>query len=174
MQLRRVLPLSLVALLASAGCVSVGGPGTSDAPARGPVPPAGAPDPSGPADASPATGALGLPAEALPLGDLPATDGRGQDATDGSGGSGAAGPDGRVDGHEAARRAAKALRPAAERRAKAAAPRRAHPPKPAAARPERPVRHPVPPLPRTDELCAAAEGSLPPSIVDLCIRQAGR
>ncbi|MDD9376017.1 hypothetical protein M8Z33_04895 [Streptomyces sp. ZAF1911] len=65
MQLRRVLPLSLVALLASAGCVSVGGPGASDVPARGPVPPADAPDLSG-AAASPAAGAVGLPAEALP------------------------------------------------------------------------------------------------------------
>ncbi|MFD5144819.1 hypothetical protein [Streptomyces sp. NPDC058401] len=170
MQLRRVLPLSLVALLASAGCVSVGGPRVSDVPAPGPVPPAGAPDASG-ADASPAAGALGRPAEPLPLGALPAGGGPGRDGTEGADVSGSAG---RGDGHEAARRAAKAPRPAAERRAKPSAPRRAHPPKSAAARPERPVRNPVPPLPRTDELCAAAEGSLPPSIVDLCIRQAGR
>lgn len=162
MQLRRVLPLSLVALLASAGCVSVGGPQMSDVPARGPAPPAGAPDPSGPADASRAAGAIGLPAEPLPLGELPA--GAGADH---------AGAD-RDDGHEPARRAAKAPRPAAERRTKPAAPRRAHPPKKATARPDRPARNPVPPLPRTDELCAAAEGSLPPSIVDLCIRQGGR
>lgn len=30
------------------------------------------------------------------------------------------------------------------------------------------------PAPAVDELCAAAEGSVPPSIVDLCLRQAGR
>lgn len=157
MQLRRVLPLSLVALLASAGCVSVGGPQVSDVPARGAVPPADAPDLSRPPDASPAADPAGLPAEPLPLGELPAR----------------AGAD-RAGGHEHARPAGKAPRPVAERRAKPAAPRRAHPPKTAAARPDRPARNPVPPLPRTDELCAAAEGSLPPSIVDLCIRQAGR
>ncbi|MFF1413192.1 hypothetical protein ACFVX6_26055 [Streptomyces sp. NPDC058289] len=161
MQLRRVLPLSLVALLASAGCVSVGGPRVSDVPARGPVPPADAPDLGGPAGAAPAAGAVGLPAEPLPLGELPTEAGSDHDRTD------------RTAGHGPARRAGEAPRPAAERRTKPAAPRRAHPPK-KAARPDRPVRNPVPPLPRTDELCAAAEGSLPPSIVDLCIRQASR
>ncbi|MFE4258658.1 hypothetical protein [Streptomyces sp. NPDC056883] len=162
MQLRRVLPLSLVALLASAGCVSVGGPGVSDVPARDPVPPADAPDLSGPADASPAAGAVGLPAEALPLGALPAGAGADDDGAD------------RAAGHAPVRRAVEAPRPVAERRTKPAAPRRAHPPKKTAAHPDRPARNPVPPLPRTDELCAAADGALPPSIVDLCIRQAGR
>lgn len=157
MQLRRALPLSLAALLASTGCVSVGGPRDSDLPARGSVPPADAPELSRPPDASPAAGAAGLPAEPLPLGALPAR----ADAD-------------REDPRERARPAAKAPRPAAERRAKPAAPRHAHPPKTAAARPDRPARNPVAPLPRTDELCAAAEGSLPPSIVDLCVRQAGR
>lgn len=169
MQLRRVLPLSLVALLASVGCVSVGGPRDAEVPARGSVPPADAPEFGGPADASPAADPVGLPAEALPLGELPARAEADLDLAD-------AVRDGadRDGGPEHARPASKAPRPAAERRTKPAAPRRAHPPKTAAARPDRPARHPVPPLPRTDELCAAAEGSLPPSIVDLCIRQAGR
>ncbi|MFZ3495534.1 hypothetical protein ACODT5_20310 [Streptomyces sp. 5.8] len=167
MQLRRALPLSLVALLASAGCVSVGGPQVSDVPARGAVPPADAPDLGGPPDASTSAGPAGLPAEPLPLGELPAradADRDGADRTDAD----------RGRGHEHSRPAAKAPHPVAERRAKPAAPRRAHPPKTVAARPDRPARKAVPPLPRTDELCAAAEGSLPPSIVDLCIRQAGR
>ncbi|MFD6888583.1 hypothetical protein [Streptomyces sp. NPDC059957] len=162
MQLRRVLPLSLVALLASAGCVSVGGPQVSDVPARGSVPPADAPDLSGPPDASPAAGPAGLPAEPLPLGELPARPDADRADAD------------RGRGHEHPRPAAKAPLPVAERRAKPAVPRRAHPPKTAAARPDRPARKAVQRLPRTDELCAAAEGSLPPSIVDLCIRQAGR
>ncbi|MCJ0875730.1 hypothetical protein [Streptomyces sp. AP-93] len=164
MQLRRVLPLSLVALLASAGCVSVGGPRDSDVPARGFVPPADAPELSPPPDASPAADPVGLPAEPLPLGELPARADAYADRADAD----------RDGGKAPSRPAAKAPRPAAERRAKPAAPRRAHPPKAAAARPDRPARNPVAPLPRTDELCAAAEGSLPPSIVDLCIRQAGR
>lgn len=167
MQLRRVLPLSLVALLASAGCVSVGGPRVSDVPARGSVPPADAPELGRPADESPAADPHGLPAEPLPHGELPA---RAEAARAGAEHAGAD----RDGGHERSRPAAKAPGPAAERRAKPAAPRRAHPPKTAAARPVRPARNPVPPLPRTDELCAAAEGSLPPSIVDLCVRQAGR
>ncbi|MFJ8014433.1 hypothetical protein [Streptomyces sp. NPDC096339] len=52
-------------------------------------------------------------------------------------------------------------------------PRRARTPGPATARPR---RKPVPPPhpPRMDELCAAAEGSVPASIVDLCLRQYGR
>ncbi|MGW1773385.1 hypothetical protein [Streptomyces sp. NPDC002104] len=162
MQLRRALPLSLVALLASAGCVSVGGPRDAGLPERDSVTTADAPELSRPDDASPTAGPVALPAEPLPLGELPAR-------------AGANGADtGRDGGPEPSRRAAKAPRPAAERRAKPAAPRRAHPPKTTAARPDRPARNPVPPLPRPDELCAAAEGSLPPSIVDLCIRQAGR
>ncbi|MET9853322.1 hypothetical protein ABZY57_10295 [Streptomyces sp. NPDC006450] len=162
MQLRRALPLSLVALLASTGCVSVGGPRDSDLPARGSVPPADAPELSGPPDASPAADPVGIPAEPLPLGELPARADAYQQDT------------GRDGARERSRPAAKTPRPAAERRAKPAAPRRAHPPKAAAARPDRPARNPVASLPRTDELCAAAEGSLPPSIVDLCIRQAAR
>lgn len=182
MQLRRVLPLSLVALLASAGCVSSGGPRVPDVPARGSVPPADAPELDHPQDASsavtsPAPDPLALPAElALPLVELPARPGTGRpdagyDADD------ADGSDGSDAGREPARRSAKAPRPAAERRAKPAAPRRAHPPEKASARPARPVRparNSVPPAPRTDELCAAAEGSVPPSIVDLCIRQSAR
>ncbi|WP_327308381.1 hypothetical protein OG730_37065 [Streptomyces sp. NBC_01298] len=162
MRLRRALPLSLVALLASAGCVSVGGPRDTGVPARDSVTPADAPELSRPVDASPTAGPAGLPAEPPPLGELPAR--AAADRTD-------ADPDG---GRDPSRRPAKAPRPAAERRTKPTAPRHAHPPKTTAARPDRPARAPVPPFPRTDELCAAAEGSLPPSIVDLCIRQADR
>lgn len=179
MQLRRVLPLSLVALLASAGCVSSGGPRVPDVPARGSVPPADAPELDHPQDASsavtsPAPDPLALPAEpALPLVELPARPGTGRPDA----GYDADGSDGSDAGREPVRRSAKAPRPAAERRAKPAAPRRAHPPEKASARPARPVRparNSVPPAPRTDELCAAAEGSVPPSIVDLCIRQSAR
>ncbi|MBT2472745.1 hypothetical protein J7E97_34075, partial [Streptomyces sp. ISL-66] len=67
MQLRRVLPLSLLALLTSAGCVSCVsvGPQDSDVPARGHLPHADAPDTAGPANAS---GPHGLPLGALPAG----------------------------------------------------------------------------------------------------------
>ncbi|MCY0937202.1 hypothetical protein [Streptomyces sp. H34-S4] len=186
MQLRRVLPLSLVALLASAGCVSSGGPRVPDVPARGSVPPADAPELDHPQDAasavtSPAPDPLALPAEPpLPLVELPArpgTDRTGTARTDTGRSDAGYDADGSDAGREPARRAAKAPRPGAERRAKPAAPRRAHPPEKASARPARPVRparNPGPPAPRTDELCAAAEGSVPPSIVDLCIRQSTR
>ncbi|MGW7438672.1 hypothetical protein [Streptomyces sp. NPDC054849] len=62
--------------------------------------------------------------------------------------------------------------PAGERaRTKAAAPHRwTRLPGKATARPR---RRPAPP-PRPDELCAAAEGVVPPSVVDLCLRQYGR
>ncbi|MFZ3468450.1 hypothetical protein ACODT3_34970 [Streptomyces sp. 4.24] len=167
MQLRRVLPLSLAALLASAGCVSVG-PRVADVPARGSVPPVDAPDaPAPPGGTRPADAAApyghGLPREPLPLGTLPAApgaeDGQPGERADGDGGDGGA--------LDRGRRAAKAPRPAAERRAKPAAPRRAHPPQAQPARPGRPPARP----PRLDELCAAAEGTVPPSVVDLCIRQ---
>lgn len=160
MRLLRALPLSLVALLASTGCVSVGGPRDGGAPARDAVPPVDAPDLSRPDAGSPAAEPAGRPAEPLPLGELPAEAAPARAATD------------RDSGHEPSRRAAKAPRPTAERRAKPATPRRAHPPRSTADRPDRPARDPVPPLPRADEFCSAAEGALPPSIVDLCIRQA--
>ncbi|MFE5561851.1 MarR family transcriptional regulator, partial [Streptomyces sp. NPDC056544] len=61
--------------------------------------------------------------------------------------------------------------PARERVAKAAPPpRRKRAPGPA---PAHPRRRPAQP-PRLDQLCAAAEGAVPPSIVDLCLRQYGR
>ncbi|MFD8986372.1 hypothetical protein ACFV0Q_41715, partial [Streptomyces sp. NPDC059564] len=65
MQLRRAaLPLSLLALLASAGCVSVGPESGGPGPARGSVPPLDAPDtPDGQRTVAP-------PAP-LPLGELP-------------------------------------------------------------------------------------------------------
>ncbi|WP_371614473.1 hypothetical protein [Streptomyces sp. NBC_00454] len=170
MQLRRVLPLSLFALLASAGCVSVG-PQASDGPAHASVPPADAPDTAaadGSAEAGAPTGAAGPagpggPVNAsdphgLPLGRLPAPT-----APTAGAGPGASGPD-------PARRSANAARKGAEHRSKPAAPRHPHPPKTA---PARTGRQPAPP-PGLDELCAAAEGSVPPSIVDLCLRQSGR
>ncbi|MFJ6795204.1 hypothetical protein [Streptomyces sp. NPDC091268] len=136
MQLRRAVPLSLVALLASAGCVSVGAP-VPAVPARGPLPRAGATEAPA-AQSGTQAGAASLPLGALPaepVADAPAT---------------------------------RAPRPPAARPAPAA-PRRAHPPKAPSARPG---RRPAP-APRGDELCAAAEGAVPPSIVDLCIRQFG-
>ncbi|MFE1413106.1 hypothetical protein ACFW6F_20200 [Streptomyces sp. NPDC058746] len=131
MQLRRALPLSLVALLASAGCVSVGPEASVPAPARGSVPPVDAPD---------------VPLS-LPLGKLPAP----------------SAPDPDADPDPSPARSGKAPAP----------PRRARTPGPATARPR---RKPAPPPhpPRMDELCTAAEGSVPGSIVDLCLRQYGR
>ncbi|WP_030157888.1 hypothetical protein [Streptomyces sp. NRRL S-244] len=146
MQLRRALPLSLVALLASTGCVSVG-PDVAPAPARGTSAPADAQDTP---EAPPAPDLPPGPPESLPL------------------------PLGRLPGPPAdpPGRAAPERPPAVRGAKPPAAPRRAHPPKPA---PPRTPRQPAPPrLPRPDELCAAAEGAVPPSIVDLCIRQYGR
>ncbi|MEU6315480.1 hypothetical protein [Streptomyces sp. NPDC047014] len=124
MQLHRAVPLSLVALLASAGCVSVGPRDPAPEPARTSVPPVGAP-----ADPSPG-------ADALPLGRLPAA----------------------------------APEPTAK-----AAPRPRHTRVPGPAGAGHPRRRPPAP-PRTDEMCALADGSgvVPPSIVDLCLRQYGR
>ncbi|TDU79827.1 hypothetical protein [Streptomyces sp. KS 21] len=150
MQLRRALPLSLVALLASSGCVSVGAD-ADPAPATGTSAPLEARDPAG---ASPPTAVPDLTpplpeSRPLPLGQLPGADQE---------------PD-------PERPPARAARPPAARSAKPpAAPRRAHPPQPA---PPRSPRQGAA-LPRPDELCAAAEGAVPPSIVDLCIRQYGR
>lgn len=144
MLLRRAVPLSLLALLTGAGCVSVGpresapAPVPLPAPLRGPVPPAAAPDVS----------------EPLPLGRLP-----GASVAD----TAEAGP---RQEPSPARPPAKAARPAKP----AATARRPRAAKPASPRPRR-----EPELPAgVDELCAAAEGTLPPSIVDLCLRQYGR
>ncbi|WP_404961863.1 hypothetical protein [Streptomyces sp. 147326] len=144
MQLRRAVPLSLVALLASAGCVSVAPQDAAPVPVRGSVPPADAPE---------------LPTPlALPLGKLPATAEHDPAADPGPG------PE-RDPGPEPA--------PSPDRaRAKATPPRRARVPGPATAHPHQ-RRRPAPP-PRIDELCAAADGVVPPSIVDLCLRQYGR
>ncbi|MGP3683887.1 hypothetical protein ACTVZO_04100 [Streptomyces sp. IBSNAI002] len=144
MQLRRAVPLSLLALLASAGCVSVGPQDPAPVPSGGSVPHVGAPD-APPPPPSP------LP---LPLGELPAA------AAD------TPGPE-----PSQARPPARAARPPAPRPAKPAAPpRRPRPAKPAL---PHPVRRPAP-APGLDEVCAAAEGAVPPSIVDLCLRQYGR
>ncbi|MBT2480591.1 hypothetical protein [Streptomyces sp. ISL-94] len=149
MLLRRAVPLSLLALLTSAGCVSVGpqdaAPVPVPVPVRGSVPPVAAPD---------------VP-EPLPLGKLP-------------GASVAGGTDPEADPHQEpspARPPAKAGRAPAARPAKPAATTR----RPRAAKPAspHPRRQPAPP-PGVDELCAAAGGAVPPSIVDLCLRQYGR
>ncbi|MGR4879636.1 hypothetical protein ACIPUC_09425 [Streptomyces sp. LARHCF249] len=150
MQLRRAVPLSLLVLLASAGCVSVGPQDSAPVPSRGSVPPADAPDAPPPASVPPPV----PPPLALPLGELPAA------AAD------APGPD-----RSKARPPAGAARPPASRPAKPAAPPR----RPRSAKPAlpHPLRRPAPPS-GVDELCAAAEGALPPSIVDLCLRRQGR
>ncbi|MET7532221.1 hypothetical protein [Streptomyces goshikiensis] len=120
----------------------------------------GAPDTAGvpgaavlPGDAGPLP-ALSVPLP-LPLGDLP---GAGPES----------GPGAEPD---PSRPLAKGARPPSERRAKPAVPpRRVRPAKPTAPRVPRPQGR----LPRADELCAAAEGTAPPSIVDLCVRQYGQ
>ncbi|MGW7457423.1 hypothetical protein [Streptomyces sp. NPDC054797] len=143
MQLRRAVPLSLVVLLASAGCVRVGPQDPAPEPVRGPLPPVGAPEvPSPPA---------------LPLGKLPAPAGPGPES--------APEADREPDSDP--------LRDASRDRARAkpvAPPRRARVPGHASGRPHRRAA-PTPPM---DELCAAADGVVPPSIVDLCLRQYGR
>ncbi|MEU3911044.1 hypothetical protein [Streptomyces sp. NPDC029721] len=136
---RAALPLSLLALLAGAGCVSVGPEHGAPGPARGSAPPAGAPDAG--------HSALAPPAPPLPLGDVPQP-------------SPAPDPDRAPPVRKA--------RPPAERPPKPAPPRRARPPKPVS------PRRAAPPPPRGEELCEAAEGTVPPSIVDLCVRQYGR
>ncbi|MCM9077677.1 hypothetical protein L1606_06245 [Streptomyces spororaveus] len=149
MQLRRAVPLSLVVLLASTGCVSVGPRDPAPAPVRGSVPPAEAPEVPAP---------LALPLGALPGAATPAPDAnRARDA------DAAAKP---------GRKQAPDPEPSRERPpAKAAPPpRRKRVPGPA---PAHPRRRPAPP-PRLDQLCSAAEGTVPPSIVDLCLRQYGR
>ncbi|MEU4353828.1 hypothetical protein [Streptomyces virginiae] len=148
MQLRRALPLSLVALLASAGCVSVGAqdpaPAAAPPPVRGSVPPAGAPvRPARPG---------------LPLGELPAA-APPEPAPDAGRGP-AADPD----------RATAPASPRGRAHAKQAAPpRRTRLPGSVTAHPRRRAAPP-----RLDELCAAADGVVPPSIVDLCLRQYDR
>lgn len=148
MQLRRAVPLSLLALLASAGCVSVGPQDSARAPvqAGGSVPPADAADAPAPVPLP--------PRPPLPLGALPGA------AAD------ASGPD-----PSGGRLPVRAARPPASRPAKPAAPAG----RPRSAKPTlpHPPRRPAPP-PGVDELCAAAEGTVPPSIVDLCLRQYGR
>ncbi|MER7732871.1 hypothetical protein ABTX80_18485 [Streptomyces erythrochromogenes] len=150
MQLRRALPLSLVALLASAGCVSVGpqDPAAVPSPVRGAVPAADAPERA----ASPG----------LPLGQLPAAVAPEPSANTARGP--AADGDAEGDGDRAPAR----VSPRERARAKQAAPpRRTRVPGAVTAHPR---RRPVAP-PRPDELCAAADGVVPPSIVDLCVRQ---
>ncbi|MEU9036101.1 hypothetical protein AB0D45_14535 [Streptomyces sp. NPDC048352] len=146
MQLRRAaLPFSLLALLASAGCVSVGPESGAAGPARGSVPPVDATDAP---DATGAHHAHHPPPRPLPLGDVPERE---------------AGPE---PDPPAPAPPVRRARPPAERPSKPAAPRHARPPKPPPARVPRPLRG--------EELCEAAEGAVPPSVVDLCVRQYGR
>ncbi|MEV6677345.1 hypothetical protein AB0N09_10825 [Streptomyces erythrochromogenes] len=149
MQLRRALPLSLVALLASAGCVSVGpqDPAVVAPPVRGSVPSADAPERASPPD--------------LPLGELPPT------VPPEASPDPARGPAADTDRDRAPVPAAPRVRSRAKQ---AAPPRRTRVPGGATAHPR---RRPAPP-PRLDELCAAADGVVPPSIVDLCLRQYDR
>ncbi|MFF8266941.1 hypothetical protein ACF059_06055 [Streptomyces sp. NPDC016562] len=145
MQLRRAVPLSLVVLLASAGCVRVGPQDQAPEPVRGPVPPVGAPEvPSPPA---------------LPLGKLPAPAGSGPES------AAEADQDQEPDGdrHRGPSRERARAKPVAP-------PRRARVPGHASGRPHRRAA----PAPPVDDLCAAADGVVPPSIVDLCLRQYGR
>lgn len=149
MQLRRAaLPLSLLALLASAGCVSVGPESGRPDPARGSVPPVDAPDTPEAPDATGARHAHDPPPEPpLPLGGLPEP--------------------------EAAPQAPRRVAPPVRR----ARPPAQRPARPAAPRHVRPAAPPVPRLPRPpggEELCEAAEGAVPPSVMDLCVRQYGR
>lgn len=155
MQLRRAaLPLSLLALLASAGCVSVGPESDGPGPARGSVPPLGAPDTADTADAPDGHRAAAPPAP-LPLGELPDPDPE---------------PTPRPPQAGPARKAV----PRAERPAKPAAPRRVRPLGPAPPHAPHVPRPAGPRQLRGEELCAAAEGAVPPSVVDLCVRQYGR
>lgn len=140
MQLRRAVPLSLVALLASAGCVSVGPQDTLPDPVRGAIPPAEAPDVPAPL--------------ALPLGQLPTS--APQDAA----------PDRKPDRIPDPHPEPPVVRTPGKT---AAPPRRTRAQGPASTHPR---RRPAP-APRMDAMCAAAEGVVPPSIVDLCLRQYG-
>ncbi|MFF3014268.1 hypothetical protein [Streptomyces sp. NPDC057939] len=165
MQLRRAaLPLSLLALLASAGCVSVGPESGAAGPVRGSTPPLGR------QDAPEGRRADDGPPESLPLSPLPDPEpdpphpGAGSDDR----------PQGELrddvrDAPAAAPRTRKAD-PPARRHAKPTAPRRVRPAQPTPPRVPRPA---APRLPRGEELCAAAEGTVPPSVVDLCVRQYG-
>ncbi|MFE2525200.1 hypothetical protein ACFXEL_13260 [Streptomyces sp. NPDC059382] len=158
MQLRRAaLPLSVLALIATAGCVSVGPESPPTGPGRGSVPPADAPDAAADRDASDTRPAPPL-SPALPLSPLPGrTDEPARDADTAPDANPGRGP-------------AREARPPAAPNARPATPRRAGPPK--AASPHVPRRS-APRAPRGDELCAAAEDAVPPSIVDLCVRQYG-
>ncbi|GHB53243.1 hypothetical protein GCM10010347_24060 [Streptomyces cirratus] len=147
MQSRRAaLPLSLLALLASAGCVSVGPGEPAAGPARA-LPPVGAPD-------APVAVPSSRP---LPLSPLPEPTPEPDSAPD---------PGPAADRQSKEKPRARPARRGGERAAKPAAPRRVRPP--AAA------RKPLPHGPGGEEVCAAAQGVVPPSVVDLCVRQYGR
>ncbi|MFI5827945.1 hypothetical protein ACIA6C_11840 [Streptomyces sp. NPDC051578] len=148
MQLRRAaLPLSLLALLASAGCVSVGPGEPAAGPARGSLPPVGAPD-SPPAVPS---------SQPLPLSPLPVP---------GPAPDSAPAPGADADRQPKGKARVRPARRGGERAAKPSAPRRVRTPDAA--------RRTVPRGPVGEEPCAAAEGVVPPSVVDLCVRQYDR
>ncbi|MFD7030309.1 hypothetical protein ACFWAR_19940 [Streptomyces sp. NPDC059917] len=190
MQLRRAVPLSLVVLLAGTGCSSVGDGDGAQAPSSS-RPAAPSADASAPARG----GRTGSSPSGAPPGPLfvvpdPAPNVRSapgaHTATRGHTGTGADGPappsasptpgadladlgsgSGSGSGEE---------RRAGERAMQPSAPRRTSPRKPA---PSHPRRYAAPPPARVsgqqemDDLCSAADGTLPPSVVDLCVGRFG-
>ncbi|MDA5283296.1 hypothetical protein [Streptomyces sp. Isolate_45] len=165
MQLRRAaLPLSLLALLASAGCVSVGPESGAAGPVRGSTPPLGRQDAPEGRRSDDGPPELALPLSALPDPEPdPPRPGAGSDDRQRQG----VRDDVRVHAPDPRTRKAD---PPARRHAKPTAPRRVRPAQPTPPRVPRPA---APRLPRGEELCAAAEGTVPPSVVDLCVRQYG-
>ncbi|MFG2295946.1 hypothetical protein [Streptomyces sp. NPDC048603] len=164
MQLRRAarLTLSLAVLLASAGCVSAGPRGVPPAGAVTAVPPGGAPEP-GPSAAPPA----------LPLDRLPEPDGGQQER---HGRQGQSEP-GHPEDPQPPRAGTRPAPPGAgaRRPARPAAPRKAHPRPPAGAHRHLPVPGAGAGQPYgMEDVCGAAEGTVPPSVVDLCVGQYGR
>ncbi|CAL9364748.1 hypothetical protein SUDANB120_00738 [Streptomyces sp. enrichment culture] len=166
MQLRRALPLSLAALLAGTGCTAAG----PEPPPRGPVPPrTSVPSPTereaareAPRGPSP-TASPPPPPRTAPAGGAEQPPSEYADPP--------------LRGEEAA------VRPTA-RASAPAVPRRVQPPRPRPVR--QPRRHNAVPspegaepsgpeafLPYGDDPCAAAEGAVPPSVMDLCVRQYG-
>ncbi|MFI5986048.1 hypothetical protein ACIBEA_34970 [Streptomyces sp. NPDC051555] len=195
MQLRRAVPLSLVVLLAGTGCSSVGDGDGAQAPSSS-RPAAPAADASAP----PHGGRTGSSPSGAPPGPLfvvpdpapnvrrspgahadtrghtgtgtdgpalsPATPTPGADLGSGSE-SGSESESGSGSGEE---------RRAGERAMQPSAPRRTSPRKPA---PSHQRRYAAPPPARVsgqqemDDLCSAADGTLPPSVVDLCVGRFG-
>ncbi|MET3986939.1 hypothetical protein [Streptomyces sp. PvR034] len=191
MQLRRAVPLSLVVLLAGTGCSSVGD-GAQAPPSSRPA------APSADASAPPRGGRTGSSPSGAPTGPLflvpgPAWNVRRSPGTHtdtrGHTGTGTEGPApspatptpgadlGAEPGSEPGSGAGSGEeRRAGERAMRPSAPRRTSPRKTA---PSHPRRYAAPPPARVsgqqemDDLCSAADGTLPPSVVDLCVGRFG-